>query len=104
MSHIPPTVTVAYNKMKYGFFGELGAGANAHVRFLQTALTADELDSVTLIENIPGSESWDVQDLFQRDVDKERVTKEILPYLKDKSKVKFFNPLTLALLPLSPNG
>ena len=104
MSALPPTISVTYNKTKYGYFGELGTGANAHVRFLQTALSADELDSVTLIENIPGSESWDVQDLFQRDVDKERVTREILPYLKDKTKVKFFNPLTLALLPLSPNG
>src|SRR5262249_23117746 len=27
-----------------------------------------------------------------------------LPYLKDVGKVKFFNPLTLALLPLAPNG
>lgn len=102
--NLPPTLAVAYNKTKYGYFGELGTGANAHVRFLQTALSPDELDSITLIENIPGSERWDVQDLFQRDVDKERVTQEVLPYLKDKSKVKFFNPLTLALLPLVPDG
>jgi hypothetical protein len=104
MSVLPPSISVTYNKTKYGYFGELGTGANAHVRFLQTALSADELDGITLIENIPGSERWDVQDLFQRDVDKERVTREILPYLKDKTKVKFFNPLTLALLPLSANG
>lgn len=104
MSVLPPAISVTYNKTKHGYFGELGTGANAHVRFLQTALSADELDSITLIENIPGSERWDVQDLFQRDVDKERVTREILPYLKDKTKVKFFNPLTLALLPLAPNG
>jgi hypothetical protein len=101
---LPPTIDVAYNKTKYGYFGELGTGANAHVRFLQTALSVDELDSVTLIENIPGSETWDVRDLFQRDVDKERVTQEILPYLKDKNRVKFFNPLTLALLPMATNG
>jgi hypothetical protein len=101
---LPPTISVTYNKTKRGYFGELGTGANAHVRFLQTALTPEELVSVTLIENIPGSERWDVQDLFQRDVDKERVTREVLPYLKDKSKVKFFNPLTLALLPLAPDG
>jgi hypothetical protein len=100
---LPPTISVTYNKTKHGYFGELGTGANAHVRFLQTALTPEELDSITLIENIPGSEQWEVQDLFQRDVDKERVTREILPYLKDKSKVKFFNPLTLALLPLAPD-
>ncbi len=101
---LPPTIKVTYNQTKYGYFGELGTGANANVRFLQTALSPDELDSITLIENIPGSERWHVQDLFQRDVDKERVTQEVLPYLKDKDRVKFFNPLTLALLPLSTDG
>jgi hypothetical protein len=104
MAQLPPVLHVQYNKTKYGYCGELGTGANAHLRFLQTALSSDELDSVTLIENVPGSETWDVRDLFQRDVDVDRVTRDILPYLKDKSKVKFFNPLTLALLPLSSDG
>ena len=104
MAQLPPVFEVQYNKTKYGYCGELGTGANAHLRFLQTALSSDELDSVTLIENVPGSETWDVRDLFQRDVDADRVTRDILPYLKDKSKVKFFNPLTLALLPLSSDG
>ena len=100
----PKPEEIVYNKTKFGYFGELGTGAHAHLRFLQTALSVEDLDSVTLIENIPGSETWDVRDLFQRDVDKERVTREILPYLKDKTKVKFFNPLTLALLPLASSG
>jgi hypothetical protein len=100
----PKPVEITYNKTKFGYFGELGTGAHAHLRFIQTALSVEDLDSVTLIENIPGSETWDVRDLFQRDVDKERVTNEILPYLKDPTKVKFFNPLTLALLPLASSG
>ena len=104
MPQLPPTPGIKYNKTKYGYFGELGAGAHAHVRFLQTALSVEELDTVTLIENMPGSEMWDVRDLFQRDVDKERVTQDILPYLKDDTKVKFFNPLTLALVPLAVSG
>jgi hypothetical protein len=101
---LPPVDLPAYSNAKLGFFGELGKSTEARVRFLQTGLTGEDLDSITLIEQIPGSEMWEVRDLFQRDVDKERVTKEILPYLKDTAKVKFFNPLTLALLPLSDNG
>jgi hypothetical protein len=80
--------------------GELGDGANAKIRFLQTVIKASELDSIKLISNIPGSERWDVRDLFQRDVDNARVNEEILPYLIDSSKVKFFNPLTLVILPM----
>ncbi|MBE7483610.1 MAG: hypothetical protein HS104_26980 [Polyangiaceae bacterium] len=104
MSQLPPIKMVKYNKVKNGYFGQLGEGANAHIKFLQTGITSDELDSITLIENIPGSEQWDVRDLFQRDVDKDRVTNSILPYLKDGTKVKYFNPLTLMVLPLQDNA
>lgn len=98
----PPGFVDPYNQTKHGFYGELGSGANARVKFLQTAISCDELDKITLIQNIPGSEAWDVRDLFQRDVDHDRVTRDILPYLKDRDRVKYFNPLTLVLLPLSP--
>ena len=104
MSKLPPVHSATYNKIKNGYYGELGEGANAKICFIQTAINRTELDSITLIENIPGSESWDVRDLFQRDVDKKRVTDRILPYLKDLTKVKFFNPLTLMVLPLDDSG
>jgi hypothetical protein len=99
---LPPIAELTYNKQKLGYFGELGNGAYARIRFLQSAVTKDELDNITLIENIPGSERWNIQDLFQRDVDMVRVEQSILPYLADPTKVKFFNPLTLVLLPISP--
>lgn len=103
MVPIPNTNTNEYPEFKYGMWGELGDGANAKIRFLQTVIKASELDSIKLISNIPGSERWDVRDLFQRDVDSTRVCDEILPYLKDPSKVKFFNPLTLVVLPMDDN-
>jgi hypothetical protein len=96
----PPVDELKYNKEKLGYFGELGNGAHAQIRFLQCAVNKDELDDITLIENIPGSERWEIRDLFQRDVDITRVEKSILPYLQDETKVKFFNPLTLVLLPV----
>lgn len=100
---LPPVNLVQYNKQKLGYFGELGTGAHARIRFLQCAVTEEELDNITLIENIQGSEQWDIRDLFQRDVDMARVEQSILPYLTDPEKVKFFNPLTLVLLPVT-NG
>ena len=100
MSAVPPRQQPAYNQQKSGYYGELGRGANARVKFLQTAVSHDELDKIALIQNIPGSEMWDVRDLFQRDVDMDRVTQQILPYLKDTNRVKYFNPLTLVMLPL----
>ncbi len=101
MAISPPKqpLTNPYPRNKIGHYGELGQGAGVTIKFLQTAILHSELDNLDLIENIPGSDKWDVRDLFQRTVDKERVSKSILPYLQDDTKVKFFNPLTLILLP-----
>lgn len=100
MARIPSTTKIIYNRKKYGYSGQLGRGGNAVIRFIQTAITPDELDAITLVENIQGSERWEVRDLFQRDVDGERVARDIIPYFQDEAKVKFFNPLTLIVVPV----
>ena len=89
-----------YNQSIQGYFGEFGSGANAKIFFLQSAINPVDLDKITLISDIPGSETWSVRDLFQRDVDDERVENGLIPYFKDQGKVKFFNPITLTILPL----
>jgi len=98
----PPTTQNTYNETKEGYYGEFGSGDNVKIKFLQTAMSPDELKMVTLIQSIRGSEKWPVRDLFQRDVDKARVTNDILPYMQDTGRVKFFNPLTLVLMPVVP--
>jgi DGQHR domain-containing protein len=53
-----------------------------------------------LVEDIPGSEDWGYDAIFQRDIDEDRVKEELLnDYLLIADKFKFFNPLTIALLP-----
>jgi len=99
---LPPETTVAYTQMLRGYFGRFGTGSDAQVIFLQSAITPRQLKDITLISDIPGSETWSVRDLFQRDVDTSRVEEKILPYFKDPEKVKFFNPLTLTALPIDP--
>ncbi len=89
-----------YNQMLHGFYGEFGTGADAQIFYLQSALRPADLDRITLISDIPGAETWSVRDLFQREIDIERVTNGLLPYFRDDSKVKFFNPLTLTILPV----
>ena len=98
----PPLKKRIYNQEIGGFFGTFGTGADCQIFFLQVGLRPTELDRLTLISDIPGAETWSVQDLFQREVDSDRVTHSLIPYLKDRAKVKFFNPLTLTLLPFDP--
>lgn len=100
----PPTRKPLYNRQLDGVYGEFGAGAGVQAFYLQSAIIPGQLNWVSLISDIQGSERWPVPDLFQRDVDNERVGKSLLPYLKDMQKIKFFNPLTLTVLPMDENG
>ncbi len=99
---IPPVRKRAYNQSQDGVYGEFGSGANTKIMFIQTAIRPTDLGKTTLISDIPGSEAWPVPNLFQREVDQRRVSKSLLPYLQDQRRVKFFNPLTLTVLPFDP--
>ena len=61
-----------YTNDFYGIYGIMGEEDTA-VKYLQTAIDIDDLDRLTLVEDISGSEEWSVRDLFQRDVDRDRV-------------------------------
>ena len=43
-----------------------------------------------------------IEELFQRDLDLNRVKDDIVPYLENDQKLRFFNALTVALLPRDP--
>ena len=68
-----------------GMFGELGSYSTS-VRYLQSALPLNELDKLSLIAEIDGSERWGVRELFQRNVDRSRVRDDIVPYFKNQRK------------------
>jgi hypothetical protein len=91
---------LVYKEWVYGVFGQFGSGANARIMYIQSAFKPNNLDKITLVGDIKGSERWGIRDLFQREVDNTRVTDGLLPYFEDESKVKFFNPITLTVLPI----
>ena len=62
----------------------------------------DLVNQIKLVEDIPEEAriTWSLEELFQRDINWERVQKELVNgYLKDQNKLNFFNSLTIALLP-----
>ena len=104
MAVTPPIHRKKYTHHLPGIYGEFGAGAGLRAFYLQSRIAPSELNRVSLISDISGSERWPVRDLFQRDVDNERITDKLLPYLQDEGKIKFFNPLTLTVLPMADHG
>ncbi len=98
---LPQTV---YNESWRGVFGEFGSGAGLQAMYLLTAISPAELEKVQLLEDIRGSERWPVRDLFQREVDLDRVTGSLMKYLEALDRIRFFNPLTLTILPMDSGG
>ena len=62
----------------------------------------DLVNQIKLVEDLPEEArlDWSLEELFQRDINEERVKDELVNgYLKDPNKLSFFNSLTIALLP-----
>src|SRR6266436_3841173 len=100
---LPPVQQLEYNEMQMGIAGEIGMGQYG-VRYIQTAIPIQEIGRLSIVAELPDSERWPVRQLFQRDIDQERVKEDIMPYFKDPQKIKFFNPLTVVLMPLDDRG
>ena len=96
-------VKQVFDKSMMGQRGVIG-GRDLQVNYIQLNLPVTEIDILGLVSEIPGSEQWPVRQLFQRDIDVELVTKEIIPYFQSGDKVKFFNPLTIAVMPIDSLG
>ena len=96
----PSNNTNPLNQQKPGFYGKFGSGGNIEVSYIQSVMNFDFLDKISLIEEIKGSDRWDVRDLFQRNVDDDRVSNGLIPFFKNPDAIKFFAPLALVLLPI----
>jgi len=96
---LTPTFTVLAGKFQL---------SRASVPYFQTNVTMDDLRRhLKLVEDLPVDEreKWTLEELFQRDIDWERVEEEIVKgYLQARTKRTFFNALTVALLPLGADG
>jgi len=89
-----------YPKQFRGYYGSMGQH-DLKVSYIQTVLELKDLDAITLVDKIPGSELWGIRELFQRIINIDRVDRELIPYFKNDVDIKFFNPLTLSILPMS---
>ena len=58
MSVGPPLTEQQYNHRLPGVYGQFGTGAGVHAFYLQSALTPSQLDLVSLISDLRGSERW----------------------------------------------
>jgi len=88
-----------------GSYGHFSSGDSFPVEYLMTSLSMSELDDLSFARDIR-PETLDFDLLMQRDIDEERVRRDMEPYLNPnltdeeiRSKVIFFPPLLVAIVP-----
>jgi hypothetical protein len=77
------------------------------VPFFSTCLQAGQLNSLLqLPSQIPVDPANPIElgELFQRELDMDRVKNQIVPYLRSATRLRFFNALTVVLLPADPSN
>ena len=85
--------------------GSFGVGAWRVPYFASTVSFEEAARHLHLPSEIPGGEqiTWSIDALYQRNVDWQRVSRQIAPYLRATDVPQFFNAVTVALLPYSRN-
>ena len=97
-----------FNKPLYGMVGEYTLSEGVSLPYFLTVMEIERaIEELKVAENIPASieNKWSLQELFQREIDQKRIMQDIIRgYLKDPKKLKFFNALTIVLMPIDDNS
>src|SRR5579883_2962561 len=82
--------------------------SKTEIPYIETLMSLKEVTTeLVLVENLPSDlrSKWTLEELFQREIDWDRVQYQLLRgYLKRPNKIKFFNSITVALLPTDQKG
>jgi hypothetical protein len=97
-----------FNKPLYGLFGKYTLSENLSLPYFAALIDIERaIGELKIAEQIPASldTKWSLKELFQREIDEKRVREDIVKaYLLDPKKIKFFNAITIILMPKNPDG
>ena len=97
-----------FNKPIYGLSGQFTLSQGIALPYFTCNLDINRaVDELRIAEQFPASleNKWSLNELFQREIDEERIEQEIIRgYLLDPKKIKFFNAITIVLMPKDPKG
>lgn len=97
-----------FNKPLYGLTGTYTLSEGIALPYFMALVEINRaIDELKIAEQIPASldTQWSLKELFQRDIDEKRVEDDIVKgYLLDPKKLKFFNAITIVLMPKDTEG
>lgn len=92
-----------FNKPLYGMTGKYTLAEGIALPYFASLLSIDRaINELRIAEQVPASleAKWSLKELFQREIDEKRVRQDIVKgYLLDPKKLKFFNAITIVLMP-----
>ncbi|WP_175718791.1 hypothetical protein [Burkholderia anthina] len=100
-----------YSFIRQGTFGIFQTAWSFPLEFFQISFTPEELSHLSLAKDLKPSKRLDFDMLLQRDIDEQRVTEQMQPYLTGVQKkfaspaegAVFFPPLLAAIVPVQEN-
>jgi hypothetical protein len=97
-----------FNKPLYGLTGSYTLSEGISLPYVLSLVEINRvIDELKIAEQIPASldTQWSLKELFQREIDEKRVEDDIVKgYLLDPRKLKFFNAITIVLMPKGDDG
>ncbi|HHQ4574539.1 TPA: hypothetical protein ACSPZW_001048, partial [Aeromonas hydrophila] len=97
-----------YNKPVYGNLGAYTLSDGVKLPYFSCTMDVDRVvKELKVAQEFPPSldNSWGLTELYQREIDDVRVQDDMVKgYLSDPNKLKFFNAITVVLLPKSRDG
>ncbi|MFB2939341.1 hypothetical protein ACE1B6_29150 [Aerosakkonemataceae cyanobacterium BLCC-F154] len=97
-----------FNKPLYGLTGTYTLSEGIALPYFLSLIEINRaIDELKIAEQIPASldTKWSLKELFQREIDEKRVEDDIVKgYLLDPKKLKFFNAITIVLMPKGQDG
>jgi hypothetical protein len=97
-----------FNKPLYGSSGAYTLSEDISLPYFMSLVEVDRvIDELKIAEQIPAQidTQWSIKELFQRSIDDKRVENDIVKgYLLDPKKIKFFNAITIILMPKGNDG
>lgn len=102
MTNIPPPRATVAQTPEFPFIAGRYSDSRSPVSYFVTVMRYREAaTNLRLVSELPGNSSldWNIEELYQREIDWARVKRGIVPYLRQLDSPHFFNAITVALLP-----
>lgn len=92
-----------FNRPLYGLKGQYTLAEGVSLPYFLCVMPIERaINELKIAEQVPASleAKWSLKELFQREIDEERILQDIIKsYLLDSKKLKFFNAITIVLMP-----